>query len=64
MGFSIEFAEETQQYQARIKVVGVGGSGNNAVNTMIAFGLEGVEFIAVNTDAPAMPRSRFRSVRP
>jgi cell division protein FtsZ len=57
MGFSIEFAEETQQYQARIKVVGVGGSGNNAVNTMIAFGLEGVEFIAVNTDAQALNAS-------
>jgi cell division protein FtsZ len=54
MGFSIEFAEETQQYQARIKVIGVGGSGNNAINTMIAFGLEGVEFIAVNTDAQAL----------
>jgi cell division protein FtsZ len=54
MGFSIEFAEETQQYQARIKVVGVGGSGGNAINTMIQFGLEGVEFIAVNTDAQAL----------
>jgi cell division protein FtsZ len=54
MGFSIEFAEETQQYQARIKVVGVGGSGNNAINTMIQFGLEGVEFISVNTDAQAL----------
>jgi len=57
MGFSIEFAEETQQYQARIKVVGVGGSGNNAINTMIAFGLEGVEFIAINTDAQALNAS-------
>ncbi|HTV19659.1 MAG TPA: cell division protein FtsZ, partial [Polyangiaceae bacterium] len=54
MGFSIEFAEETQQYQARIKVVGVGGSGGNAINTMMQFGLEGVEFIAVNTDAQAL----------
>jgi len=54
MGFSIEFAEETQQYKARIKVIGVGGSGGNAINTMIAFGLEGVEFIAVNTDAQAL----------
>jgi cell division protein FtsZ len=54
MGFSIEFAEETEQYQARIKVVGVGGSGGNAINTMMQFGLEGVEFIAVNTDAQAL----------
>ncbi|HAJ06392.1 MAG TPA: cell division protein FtsZ, partial [Chloroflexi bacterium] len=36
---------------ARIKVVGVGGGGTNAVNRMIADGLQGVEFIAVNTDA-------------
>src|SRR5215218_6183365 len=54
MSFSIEFADETQEYQARIKVVGVGGSGGNAVNTMINFGLEGVEFIVVNTDAQAL----------
>jgi cell division protein FtsZ len=54
MSFSIEFADETQSYEARIKVVGVGGSGGNAVNTMIHFGLEGVEFIVVNTDAQAL----------
>jgi cell division protein FtsZ len=54
MGFSIEFAEEMNQYQARIKVVGVGGSGGNAINTMIQFALEGVEFISVNTDAQAL----------
>jgi cell division protein FtsZ len=52
--FSIEFADETHQYEARIKVVGVGGSGGNAVNTMINFGLEGVEFVVVNTDAQAL----------
>ena len=54
MSFSIEFADEQHQYEARIKVVGVGGSGGNAVNTMINFGLEGVEFIVVNTDAQAL----------
>ncbi len=54
MSFSIEFADETQEYQARIKVVGCGGSGGNAVNTMINLGLEGVEFIVVNTDAQAL----------
>jgi cell division protein FtsZ len=54
MSFSIEFADESQEYQARIKVVGCGGSGGNAVNTMINFGLEGVEFIALNTDAQAL----------
>jgi len=39
---------------AQIKVVGVGGGGSNAVNRMIAEGLRGVEFIAVNTDAQAL----------
>ena len=54
MTFSIEFADDQQEYQARIKVIGCGGSGGNAVNTMINFGLEGVEFIVVNTDAQAL----------
>lgn len=54
MSFSIEFADDCSQYQARIKVVGVGGSGNNAINTMIQFGLEGVDFISVNTDVQAL----------
>lgn len=39
---------------ATIKVVGVGGGGNNAVNRMISTGLKGVEFIAINTDAQAL----------
>ncbi len=43
-----------QNYLAVIKVVGVGGAGVNAVNRMIDSGLNGVEFIAVNTDAQAL----------
>ncbi|MDL2234549.1 cell division protein FtsZ [Christensenellaceae bacterium OttesenSCG-928-L17] len=43
---------------AQIKVVGVGGAGNNAVNRMIQYGLRGVEFIAVNTDKQALFLSR------
>jgi cell division protein FtsZ len=39
---------------ARIKVIGVGGGGGNAVNTMIAAGLPGVDFLAANTDAQAL----------
>lgn len=58
MSFTIEFADENQEYQARIKVVGCGGSGGNAVNTMINFGLEGVEFIAINTDTQALNASQ------
>ena len=42
------------QLGARIKVVGVGGGGGNAVNTMIAAGLQGVDFIVCNTDAQAL----------
>ncbi|NPB09379.1 MAG: cell division protein FtsZ [Thermodesulfobacteria bacterium] len=38
------------EYQAKIKVIGVGGGGGNAVNNMIAKGLKGVEFIVANTD--------------
>src|SRR5690625_7793116 len=43
---------------ATIKVIGVGGGGNNAVNRMIEHGGEGVEFIAVNTDAQALNLSK------
>src|SRR5215212_8566606 len=41
-------------YLAVIKVVGIGGGGTNAVNRMINSGLQGVEFIAINTDAQAL----------
>src|SRR5512135_2828256 len=43
---------------ARIKVIGVGGGGSNAVNRMIAEGVQGIEFIAVNTDAQALLLSK------
>ena len=43
---------------AQLRVVGVGGAGNNAVNRMIQHGLRGVEFIAVNTDKQALALSR------
>ena len=42
---------------AKIRVVGVGGGGGNALNTMIHKGIEGVEFIAVNTDLQALENS-------
>lgn len=42
---------------ATIRVVGVGGSGGNAVMRMISKKLKGIEFIAVNTDAQAPPKS-------
>ena len=43
---------------ATIKVIGVGGAGNNAINRMIESGIKGVEFIAVNTDNQALQRSK------
>lgn len=49
--------EEMQNRTAKIKIVGVGGGGSNAVNSMIASSLDGVEFIAINTDAQALETS-------
>jgi cell division protein FtsZ len=45
------------ELRPRITVVGVGGAGGNAVNNMIQYGLEGVEFVAANTDAQALSMS-------
>jgi cell division protein FtsZ len=50
--------DDNQGRSAKIKVVGVGGGGGNAINTMIASALSGVEFIAANTDAQALDNSR------
>ena len=49
--------QEHQQLRAKIKVIGVGGGGGNAVNSMIESGMDGVEFIVVNTDAQALSMS-------
>ncbi len=51
-------AQSSQESFARIKVVGVGGGGCNAVNRMIDEGLMGIEFICVNTDAQALQLSK------
>lgn len=53
----LEFDTEMDQL-ATIKVIGVGGGGSNAVNRMIEHGVQGVEFIAVNTDAQALNLSK------
>ncbi|TYR82638.1 cell division protein FtsZ [Priestia megaterium] len=53
----LEFDTSVDQL-ATIKVIGVGGGGNNAVNRMIEHGVQGVEFIAVNTDAQALNLSK------
>ncbi len=49
---------KTEELKPRIVVIGVGGAGGNAVNNMISSGLEGVEFIAANTDAQALALSK------
>ncbi len=50
--------EERPRSEAKIKVVGVGGAGGNAINRMIDAGLVGMEFIGVNTDSQALAQSR------
>ncbi len=52
---------EAQSQDAVIKVIGVGGCGGNAVDHMIEQGVQGVEFIAINTDAQALNRSKART---
>ncbi len=55
-GVMFQFEENLDQ-AARIKVIGVGGGGGNAVNTMIRSEVDGVEFLTANTDAQALKRS-------
>ena len=49
----MDMQEQFESTLVQIKVVGVGGGGNNAINRMIETGVEGVEFVAVNTDKNA-----------
>ena len=51
-------APDIRELRPRITVFGVGGAGGNAVNNMIAAGLQGVEFVVANTDAQALTSSR------
>jgi cell division protein FtsZ len=54
-GFDMSFSLETgPDNVVNIKVVGIGGAGNNVVNRMVKAGTQGVEFIALNTDKPAL----------
>jgi cell division protein FtsZ len=54
----MDTTKKSNEAFARIKVIGVGGGGSNAVNRMIEEGIQGVEFIAVNTDAQALMLSK------
>ena len=53
----ISYNDDTRN-DARIKVIGVGGGGGNAVNRMIDAGMDGIEFITANTDLQALRMSR------
>ena len=57
LNLTLPVAQHTD-FSPRIAVIGVGGGGTNAVNNMIALGLEGVEFIVANTDAQSLVHSR------
>jgi cell division protein FtsZ len=52
---------DTENQGAVIKVVGVGGGGGNAVTHMISSGIEGVDFVCINTDAQALKHSRVKA---
>ena len=52
---------DTENQGAVIKVVGVGGGGGNAVTHMVGSGIEGVEFVCINTDAQALKHSKVKA---
>ena len=54
MAFEHYVQDDTMEYGVNIKVIGVGGAGNNAINRMISSGVKGVDFIAINTDKQAL----------
>lgn len=56
----IEYDDRPAQIGTNIKIIGVGGAGGNAINTMIENELNGVEFIAANTDADDLTKSRAK----
>ena len=53
---------DIREMKARITVFGVGGAGGNAVNNMIAAGLQGVDFVVANTDAQALTKSKAKCI--
>jgi cell division protein FtsZ len=52
---------DTENQGAIIKVVGVGGGGGNAVTHMVGSGIEGVDFVCINTDAQALKHSKVKT---
>lgn len=54
----LQFADDEEKLPARIRVIGVGGGGGNAVATMVRSDIQGVDFVAANTDMQALNRSQ------
>ncbi|MCB0262360.1 MAG: cell division protein FtsZ [Calditrichaeota bacterium] len=57
---AIEF-DERAELNAKLKVVGVGGAGGNAINTMVQAGLAGVDFISINTDGQSLEQNKAQT---
>ncbi len=64
INLSIPMGTPNSELRPRITVIGVGGAGGNAVNNMIRAHLEGVEFIAANTDSQALEQSSRGTMHP
>ena len=54
--------QDNEDNLVRIKVIGVGGAGNNAVNRMIEEGIRNVQFIAMNTEEQALAQSKATTI--
>ena len=61
MDIDREYFDQTFDQKAKIRVIGVGGGGNNAVDRMIDDNVTGIDFISVNTDSQALKRSKART---
>ena len=61
MKSKLKFHLVEERFGAKIKVIGIGGGGGNAINRMIQTGIEGVEFISVNTDLQALSSNKART---
>ena len=59
-GFAFELMD-TDSQKANIKVIGVGGSGGNAVSHMVNHGIQGVDFLCANTDAQDLSKSNVQT---
>ena len=63
MSLNITIPENINDTQPKISVIGIGGAGGNAVNTMINANVENIDFIVANTDGQALSRSKTKRQR-